>query len=281
MQCIMYGRKRNQRPKARKPLRKYSRRPRARAPLRKVKTMVKKMISRQEEKKQIVFASTTYPSCLQQSTSSIAGNYLVLTPANSTYGPSIARGTANNQIIGNKMQIVRYIHTVALTPTAYNSTTNTQVTPCFVRLYYFKSKAYPCQDQGANSFNQYGNFFENGSQDIGFYGSLMDLTRKIQNQNFTYLTHRTFKIGNNAPPITSSNTPSPILSNNDFKLSVVAKIDLTRFFKKPIIYNDAGNLQTPWVFCIIQVVGANGAIFATSQLPIQCQNEMHMWYTDA
>ena len=245
-----------------------------------VKQIVNETMDRKLERKQIVYANTIYPSVIQSTSTSIAGNYLVMTPSNSLYGPSIARGTTNNNFIGNKYNIVKYTHTLVLCPTPYNSTTNTQVTPCYVKVYYFKSKQYPTADLTVNLFNTYGQFFAGGAADIGFAGSLMDLTRKIQSENYTYLTSKTYKIGPSAPPTTSGTTTYHPYSNNDFQLSVIDKIDLTEHFKSPIKVNDANITTTPWVFFIVQCISATGNVLATSQLPIQIQNEMNILYTD-
>lgn len=243
-------------------------------------TLIKRVIARQAEKKNFVYTATLYPQVLQGTTSSLSGNYLVCTPSSSTFGPTMARGTGDGNYIGNKFTIKNYVHQFVLTPTLYNATQNTQVTPCWVRLYYFKNKYTPVGDLVANNFNSVGTFFNGGTTTLGFSGSLIDLTRKIDNQNFTYLTHRTFKIGPAAPATTSGTTSYHPYTNNDFKLSVIGKVNLSKYFKKPITINDASITMTPWVYCLIQVLSATGVILATTQLPILMQSEFIITYTD-
>jgi len=273
----------------RKPLRKYkprakaprSSKPKSRRPRVALRKTIRSVIRSQVEKKNFVYSATLFPQVLQGLTATLGGNVLVCTPSSSLYGPTMSRGTADGNYIGNKFKIVNYVHQFVLTPTAYNATTNTQMTPCWVRVYYFKNKFAPCSDLVANNFNAVGTFFNGGTTTLGFGGSLMDLTRKIDNQNFTYLTHRTYKVGQAAPATTSGTTSYHPYTNNDFKLSVLGKVNLSRFFKQPVTINDASVTMTPWVFMLVQCISAHGNILATSQLPIQMQNEMIITYTDA
>jgi len=273
----------------RKPLRNYK--PRAKAPRKSkprrvrrprvaLRKTIRSVIRSQAEKKNFVYSTTMYPQVLQATTSSLVGNYLVCTPSSSLYGPTMARGVSDGNYLGNKFSIVNYVHQFVLTPTAYNATSNTQATPCWVRVYYFKNKFAPCSDLVANNFNSVGTFFNGGTTTLGFGGSLMDLTRRIDNQNFTYLTHRTYKVGQATPATTSGTTAYHPYTNNDFKLSVIGKVNLSPYFKKPVTINDASVTMTPWVYMMVQCISANGNILATSQLPIQMQNEFLITYTD-
>jgi len=250
-----------------------------------VTRVVKRVIQTQAEKKVICSAATLYPMALQLTGSVIGGNMLVMTPSESTYGYNIARGSLNNNMIGNKIRICKLMHHIVIYPTFYNVTTNTQCRPTIVRLYYFKSKQFPSYDLDVNYVANYtttgvSNFFDTGGTDYGFVGGLYDLTRKISTENYTYLTHRTYKIGQSQPPITSGTSADNIYSNNDYKLSVVSQVNLSKYVQAAYDRNDAGHWVKPWIFCLIQVVCGTGEIYTTSQLPIAFQSNIECQYTD-
>jgi len=244
--------------------------------------LIKQVISRKSEHKQVVYNTTFFPRVLQPTSNDILGNIVTLTPqTNTVRGPIINRGEDNSQFIGNEFTISKYVHRYVIAPTPYHVTTNTQVTPCYVRIYYFKSKVYATTDlTNATLFCGNSNFFANGGADTGFGGAMMDLTRKVQSENWTYLTSKTYKIGPSNPGLTSGATAYHIGTNNDFKLSVIGSDDLTRFFKGPIKINDYGSTTTQYVHMIVQVVSALGNIMATTQQPITIQSEMDIRYTD-
>lgn len=251
-----------------------------------VTRVVKRVIRSQAEKKIQNYNWTDYPMCLQQSGSTIAGNIICCTPSQSTFGYNISRGTSNNQMIGNKIRICQLRHDFVITPTPYHATTNTAPRPMFVRFYYFRNKNDPAEDQNSDyycnsSTSGVANFFDLGSGDYGFVGGLYDLTRKINKDNYIYLTHRTYKIGQTTPPTSSTTSTNHTYSNNDFKLSVVSKVNLTKYVNKGVwTKNDENYWTRPWLFCLVQVVAANGDIYATSQLPVAIQNNLYVQYTD-
>lgn len=244
--------------------------------------LIKQVINRKSEHKQLVYSTTFFPRVLQPTCGDILGNIVTLTPqVYTTRGPTIVRGDLNNQFIGNEFTISKYVHRYVIAPTPYNVTTNVQVTPCYVRLYYFKSKVFPTTDlTNATLFCGGSNFFANGGADTGFGGAMMDLARRIQSENWTYLTSKTYKIGNSNPNLSSGTTSFHHGTNNDFKLSIIGSDDLTRYFKGPIKINDYGSTTTQFVHMIVQVVSALGNILTTSQLPITIQSEMDIRYTD-
>jgi len=274
---------------------RYRRRPAPRAPRRKgrrpvrrayrkrnIVRVVKRVMASQIEKKAQNFSGTIACATLQPSTSSLVGNYLVISPTQSTSGYTIGAGTGENQRIGNTINIKTLKHTFTLYINQYNVTTNTTPRPVYVRLYYFKSKWAPNSDVATgNLCGANANFFSGQNTDLGFTGAIMDLTRKIQNENYTYLTHRTYKIGPAMPAIGNTTTSNHIYSNNDFKLSAIGSVNLAHHYKSKYIFNDANQVMTPWCFCVIQVMDAEGTVLPTSQSLISMQYNIECEYTDA
>lgn len=281
------GRSRFSRRSARRP--RYSRFSRARRSTSKkvfekmVKKVASRVVRRSQEVKSNNYTLTMSAGTLQPTTPSLVGNLLVVSPTQSTYGWTIAQGVQDNQRIGNQISIRKLIHRYVINLTGYNATTNTQPRPVYVRLYYFKSKWQQNQDLAlGNVCGANANFFQNQATDYGFTGSLFDLTRKMQSENYTYLTHRTYKLGTaiqqNGGTTTTANY---VATNNDFKLSVIAKVNLARFYKSKYTFNDANQVMTPWCFCLVQVLDAGNTVLGTTQSLIQMNSTMECEYTDA
>lgn len=244
--------------------------------------LIRKVIRRYAEKKQLYYDQTANLASISNTSTTVAGNIWHLTPyIGNTYGPTINRGSANNQFLGNDFRITKYTFDLTIYPALYNATTNNQSKPYFVRLYFFKVKKNPVTAPPVSDFQWVaGNFFEAGGTNQGFYGSLIDLSKKISTENYTYLTSRTYKVGPAAPATGSGSTAYHIATNNDFKLAIFDKINLTKYFKTPIKVNDANQTMTPWVFCLAQIVSATGEVTNTSQRPIDIQSVINVSYTD-
>jgi len=243
--------------------------------------IVRRVISTQVEKKAQNSSGTISCGTLQPSSPNLIGNYLVISPTQSTSGYNITSGTLENNRIGNAINIKSLKHTFSIYCQQYNATSNTTPRPVYVRLYYFKSKWAPNTDVATgNLCGSNANFFAGTSTDLGFTGALMDLTRKIQSENYTYLTSRTYKIGPATPPIGNTTTANHIYSNNDFKLSVIGSVQLAQHYKSKYIFNDANQVMTPWAFCVVQVLDAEGSVLNTSQTLVQMQYNIECEYTD-
>lgn len=260
---------------AKKAIRKYKRKG--------VIKIVKKVLDREAETKIVIDSFTFNPTSLQSGTNSLAGNYWVLNPSNATFGYTIARGTANNQMEGNKIRLKSCSLKVVIYPTPYNATTNPFTTPMLLRAYVFRSKNLPHADLSANDFNNNGNFFENGSSYVGFSGNVMDMNRRINKENYVYLGHRTFKLGNAIPSTSATTTANYSTSNNDFRLSYNFTWYITKYLPKVQNMNDSNVWQNPYVFILWQPVPAVSAVgnFAVnSTLPVTIQSQIEYKYKD-
>lgn len=279
---MAYVKRRQNRRRA--PLRsKGSRRPAKRVPRKRtIQRIVKRVMSHQIEKKCQNSSGTISCGTLQSTSPNLVGNYLVISPCQSTSGYTITAGPGENQRIGNSINIKKLTHNFSIYCQQYNATSNTTPRPVYVRLYYFKSKWAPNSDVATgNLCGVNANFFSGQSTDLGFTGALLDLTRKIQSENYTYLTSRTYKLGPALPAIGNTTTTNHIYSNNDFKLSVIGSVNLAQHYKSKYIFNDSNQVMTPWCFCIVQVMDAEGSVLSTSQSLVQMQYNIECEYTDA
>lgn len=251
---------------------------------RSVAKVCKRVMSRNMELKHQNDEFSLACQCLMPTTTSIAGNYWIMTPSNSLQGYTITNGTANNQMIGNKINIKRLTVTGVLTPSPYNITTNAIPRPQFVRIYFYRYKQKPlAEPDPADLCNSATcNFFENGGTSIGFIGRLLDTVKRLNNDSYTYLTHRTYKIGLKDGYYSSNATlGNTAYANNDFKYATTFKVDLSKYIKVAR-KDDDGTWTTPNIIMLIQPVAADDSQYlANISLPCQIDAQVDLTYTDA
>lgn len=235
-----------------------------------ISAIVKRVLSRKAETKRVVYPFSMNPQVLQPSTSSLAGNYQIMTPSSaSSVGYTIAQGTANNQRLGNKIQTKSLIFKYVLYPTSYNATTNTSMLPQEVIIYFFKSKSGP-QTVLTASFDL-PQLYDGGSSSTGPQGYLLDTMRKLNQEEYIYLTHRRHKVGKSIVGSTANLTAANYnsMQNNDFKANINGKVILTKHCPKQIVFPDStsgpsNTAITPWIHCLVQTVAADGSVLSTS-----------------
>lgn len=251
-----------------------------------VKRVVKKVLSRTTETKCQTYDWSLTPLCLQQTTGTLNNNYVVINPSNATGNTiGINRGTGSGQMIGDKIRLKSAVLDYVITLTGYNATTNPQPMPVYLRAYIYKYKKAPQNDPQVTNICGSGinaNFFEIGTSDIGFQGTLIDLNQKLNSDAYTYYGHRTWKLGNMISA--AGATPgSPVYSysNNDFKMSSFGKWNVSRYLPKIMSRDDNGVWQNDYVVIMFQVVSALGGLLSNVNTQVNVQLNMDLKYTDA
>lgn len=212
------------------------------------------------------------------STTSLAGNYQVVSPSNSTWGYWIPEGTANAARIGNRVKTKKMVFDYVVQPLPFNATTNPVVYPFYVRFYVFRNKMTPTQDPTATQITT--KFFENGAGTTGLTGSVMDLNRKLCKDNFTYLTHWDHKIGFAANNQNGNNIFQHNASN-DFKMFANGSKDLTKYIAKEIVFDDAGNVNTAQTIVLWQILSTGPSTYSLTNYPCYVSTNVNYFYTDA
>lgn len=242
---------------------------------------VQHCLKRIAEKKIQVYGSTLSPFCLSASSASLAGNYIVVTPSQSTSGYTVSLGTGDNQRIGNRVTTSRLLHKVVIAPNPYDATTNPYPEPVMVRFWYFKSKFNPVSDVAASQFcGVSANAFTYGNGTRGLQGNLLDINAKLNADDYTYLTHRDFKVGYALNNGSGSSAVYQQFANNDYKLTIKKTIDLTKYCPKVIKFDDASKVTTSWIFCLIQVISSDFVGLASTNQLVTVANEIDYTYTD-
>lgn len=226
-----------------------------------VQRIAKKVLTKNTETKIVTHAFSIQPACMQPSTTDITGNWQCVSPSGLVQGYGIDRGTANDQMIGNKVRTKRCSLRFNLQPMVYNADTNPSPQPMVIRAYLFRDKQSPTVSlQPSNFVGLNANFFEFGNDYTGFDGTLSDYTYKIQRDRYIYLGHKTWKLGR-AIPANGAGDPQYGQSNNDYKLTHVVNWDITKHLQKVFIQDDTDKWTTPYTFVIFQVIGGSAVTY--------------------
>lgn len=277
-----YGKRRVMRRKGRRPAaRKYAKRV--------FRKRVRRAVVRLAETKKITTQFEKQPLCLSNQSQSLAHNVFTLTPGGATNGYAIAQGVGNSARIGNRVTTKRCVFKFFLNCRAYDSVFNLQPMPTHVKMFFFKSKLDPTFDlnitQLVGSAGSSAKFFEYSNGTTGLIGTVSDLTHVISTDSFTYCTSRTYKLGyaydggSNAG-IAGGAQPAQYFANNDFKLSAKGSVNVTKWMPKTVKWNDAGEVNTTWMFCLVQIVAADGRTLDSYQKPVNMMCETQFTYVD-
>lgn len=254
-----------------------------------VKKIVRRELSKQSEVKMQSWDWTLTPLSLQQTTGVLTNNYMILNPSSSTSGQgyTINRGTGSGQMLGDKIRLKKaeFKYVISVQPT-YNATTNPLPgKPAYLRLYFYKWKKQPLNDPQVANICGSGvnaNFLEIGTSDIGFGGLLDDMNQKINNDQYTYLGHKTFKVGNQIPANVPLGVGNPLytFSNNDFKQSFFGRMNISKYFHKTMTRDDNGDWMDAYLIGLFQWVNADNSRASNVDARILCECHIDVSYTD-
>lgn len=187
--------------------------------------------------------------------------------------PQVTQGVGPNQRIGNaittKNVTVRYRCYI---PQGANATE-----PLQLRVMVGHLKSYPATNP-SNIASVYSDLYRIGGGSAGPQNNDLDLMAQVNKQAWSIVYDKTHKVGQNG-----SQTGNPQTQNNDYSISVMGRINLTRHFGK-LLYNDAAtNYPTNknWFLWIVPVRtgGQGGASGGTVQAQISYDSQFS--YIDA
>lgn len=245
--------------------------------------LIKQVMTRQEEKKIDLFRTTF--TQVGNSTSSVwsTNNAFPLSPY-TTLGIDIAQGTGQSGRIGNKIRVVSNILRYTIYPNPYNVTNNALPQPQDFRMWFFSNK-----NSNVLPSTPPTQFFQGDNADQAFTGNIADLNRIVNTDLFTYLGHRTHKVGfagflpAGGVSVGSSSTYAGY-ANNDYKLNIQGYVDVTKYMPKVIKFDDGTGNNTPvskCIFCIMETVNSDGSTMSTVTYPLQFDYQLTLKYTDA
>jgi len=192
---------------------------------------------------------------------------------------TIPQGVTQGTRVGNQIKIKRVMLNYTLYPLAYNATTNLRPQPVEVLMYLGNTKASRgiIPDSGDLSV-----FFQLGATARPPNGSLDDCLLDVNRDYWDVKKAWRHKIGNANNGGTGNLAAAQSFANNDFKLSVVRRLNITKLCPKTVKFNDSSNPQQgPNLFFMFQCVPAAGGVFAADQRVVHINYFVQIDYEDA
>lgn len=261
--------KNNRRKRAYKP-----RKPRAKKISDAVKTYVKKALHTQVENKSVqINFGNSFGNVLE------APDFNAYPMCPLTGFWSISQGTNSGSRIGNQIKTRKCYLNYVLRPNPYEITFNSNPAPTEVQLMLGYVKNTPCFLPSSLDINV---LFQAGSSTAAPVGSFRDIVSVINTDYWVIKKRWTHKIGYASASGTGGNVVNQLYTNNDFKLNVVKRLDITKMVPATYQFND--NSITPTsrnLFLMYYAVNASGAINGSTALPTNIEFWIDYHYEDA
>lgn len=251
-----------------------------------IKAVVKKVLGKQVETKVAQDAGSLVPRCIQNTMTQVQFDALcfMCTPQGATIGaitqsyPIIGNGIGQNQRIGDEIRIKGHYINYIVNARPFNATTNTSPKSNIVQVWVVQPKT--ANANGLNGFTVQSSssavFFENqADSDAGMAGTVFDMIRKVDRDNFRVLYKRTHKIGWSGSLNTTDVTAT--LNNNDFKQYETGRIKIKGHNLK---FDRLDRPQKIPIYMFVQVMAADGSTYATTQIPVDFKFNSSIYYTD-
>lgn len=186
---------------------------------------------------------------------------------------TLSQGVLSNNRIGNQVRTTRVTLNYVLRPRGYSANNNTLPQPSIVQLFLGRYR----QASGAlpTSF-EIGTLFQSGNSSFGPTSTLDDLCVDINKDAWDIKKVWQHKIGNAFGTGTGSQPDRQFYSNNDYKLNVVKRMDITKYCPKLMRFNDSTvSVQGPNLFFFYHAIATDGGVFPAGQYPVY----IHYWLT--
>lgn len=180
--------------------------------------------------------------------------------------------------IGNQISTRSLFFNFVLYPRPYDVISNNLPTPQEVLIFIGKVKGTKINTPAIGDFNR---LWQNGNTAVGPYSDLRDLTQTYNKDVFQIYKIMRFKLAFSNHEGTGNLPGQQFYANNDFKLNVVRKMNLTKHCPKILKFNDASTIPVnDNLYMWITTVNADGTTASNTQ-PIQMSYSFHYSYEDA
>lgn len=195
-----------------------------------------------------------------------------LTPnTNANNGIAINQGASEGARKGNRIRTVRSSIRFAAVPVGYDATTNPTPKPFFLCWAVISAKRGHDFNDIADVIAVKNDLYDTGSGTMGSARTIMDFIRPINTEKYTVHKcgrHKLFWSEYTGTGNASMN--GGMGANNDFKYSVMKKLNFTKYVPKVITYvdNSAQPTSKP-VWIVFYTVYADGSAHGTLHTPCQ------------
>lgn len=239
-----------------------------------VKSYVKKIVHTNIENK---VANINYGLSFGAINESPDMNMFPMLPYSSVW--TIPQGTSVAGRIGNQIKIRKVMLSYVLRPNPYDAVFNTSCIPHEIDMYLGYTKQLPGFMPGTADLDF---LYQSGATSLRPAGTLKDIVSSINTDYWGISKRWRHKIGYSSNNGTGNSANNQSFNNNDFKLNVIKKLDITKFCPKTVTFNDAGqNPQGRNLFFFFQAVRADGLLSGASQLPVNIEYWVDFRYEDA
>jgi len=181
--------------------------------------------------------------------------------------------------IGNQIKTRKCMLSYILRPTVYSAVTNAFPRACEVQLMLGYVKNTPSFAPAAVDISQ---LFQGGSAVVSPNGGLRDIISTINTDYWVIKKRWTHKVGNAVIDGTGASVNYQYNSNNDFKMNVVKKIDITKLVPATYQFNDSSISPTSRnLFFLYQAVSSTGEILSNTTEPMNMEFWIDYHYEDA
>lgn len=215
---------------------------------------------------------------VRQSTSDPAGHTLMDNNNQFplTFGPAnqMVQGAPQGGRIGNRVRIKSAKLKFRISTTFQNGTTNPLPQPQIVRTILYYDRKDPNNAAGvpfAPILAGSTETFQSGSSDSQFQGNQHDLTRDFNEDRWSVLWQKDYKVGFDRYPVPALPSESEQYGNNDFMMHRDQVVDYTKYIIKNPRWNDTDlTPSTRGLYFYAYTVNAVANPIASATPPIQC-----------
>jgi len=181
--------------------------------------------------------------------------------------------------IGNQIKTRKAFLSYVIRPTVYNATTNAFPRACEIQMMLGYVKNTPCFSPVGVDISL---LFNSGSTAYAPLGSLRDLIATVNTDYWVIKKRWSHKVGNSSIDGAGGSINYQYNSNNDFKMNVVKKIDMTKLVPATYQFNDASISPTSKnLFLIYQAISSTGEVLTATTLPMNIEFWIDYHYQDA
>lgn len=268
----MFIRKRRIQRKRGKPLRRKAAKRTTVSPA--IKKYINKTLHTQIENKSVqINGGTAFGNYLQSNTM----NAYPMCPLSGYW--SISQGVGAGARVGNQIRTRKCMLNYVLRAAQYDATVNPAPIPCEVMLMLGYVKNTPSFAPASVDFGQ---LFQNGSGVAPPLGTLRDTISVINTDYWVIKKRWGHKIGYSSNQGTGAQAGNQYYANNDFKLNVTRRLDITNFVPALYQFNDGGLSPTSKnLFFMYQAVASSGEQLTATRVPIVIDYWVDFHYEDA
>lgn len=196
---------------------------------------------------------------------------------------SIPQGVGAGSRVANRCKVMKVLLKYVLYAEAYNGTTNPIPQPQEVQMFLLNLKA---ASGILPTSAQLNGLVQLGSASVPLSGNISDIAINSWNTdvfNVRSWTHKVGYSGYTGTTVSGPNTQqAQYWQNNDFKLNVIRKMDITKHVASQMRFDDGGSTHLGKnVFFGFQAVNANGSTAGSTILPVRINYWIDIIYEDA